>query len=1064
MTTRVDGGLQEGAVEACWASRLGEGDPTRGWFKACGFPRAFTATLLSVACVGCATEARVQDALQNPDISDLGWRDGEVLPDATGAEDFLDTEVDATTCAEDARHSLVVSAVSSSAVGKVVSVPEGIDCGETCTAYFCPGTAVALAATGSACILGWGGDCTGTGPCLLKMDAPRAAGAVLGTLGLSGPPGMFQMLSGDSYVFGVVDVDGNGTLDIVASGGNVFLNDGKGAFTPASTFDLEGHCAAVIFGDLNGDGKPDVVCPDSMLKEYVWVALNKGGGEFSELTTYKAMPDTHSLVLADIDGDAALDIAASCDSGIYTLHNRGDGSFDPYVSQPEHGTVLPHYFGSIVAADLADDGKTDLIFSATCFKNVTEYFECLVLLAGRGDGTFADGVEYPSTGGYGLAVGDINGDGRIDVVESTLGGDFTIGDALTVFLNAGDGTLLPGVPIAKGLTGAGRPALADFDGDGKTDIAVEAVGDATIVLLNQGDGTFGRRADYGGCAGESVYAGDFNGDGKPDLLDCGGRELRTNLGDGTFATKDDYPVELKPSQVVVRDLNADGLPDIVVMSLGTSESDYLGGGSGHATVSVFLNVGNGKFGARADYQFSDVLGTGPDVPFSLAVADANQDGSPDIVVAADDNLAVLPNDGHGSFGAAFHVTPATLSGTLLGMPRKTDAAAFGDLDGDGNPEMVVHEFVHVAGASDCMDGELLDVYSMAPGLTPLALHRYTFNFSGYPNCYSRVACGMTLIDLNGDGRPDVVVAYPTATGVLLNDGTGNLLPPAYYKGGNGCPAGLADVNGDGRPDLVRTTIVLEPLRVAAALRLNHGDGTFGDVLSTDLSSGSVSVGSTGAVGGDINGDGRPDVATVVGLTNVGDGNRVIVAIGNGDGTFSSILDYPVGGDPVSIELADLDGDGRQDLVVANKGSNSISVLLNRCLPLSLAKTPSAPGAMGSGWAGALLTPTTSQNSHSIAIPAAPSAVFPRFEACLTTEGGFVGVANCANPRVDQYWTPVGSGLPSPVTTAPADINLQAHVPNPPSVPPICSNPKFDPMKAAQRQCRRARDRNMRDIM
>ena len=257
---------------------------------------------------------------------------------------------------------------------------------------------------------------------------------------------------------------------------------------------------------------------------------------------------------------------------------------------------------------------------------------------GDGAGGFSNradfGVDsYPRS----VAVGDFNGDGKPDLVTAS-----NILGTVTVLL--GDGTGGFGNRAAFGVGSAQSVAIGDFNGDGKADL-VTAGYNTVGVLLGTGTGSFGANTNFAvGSNTYSVAVGDFNGDGKLDVVaaNYGANTVSVLLGTGTgsFGTKTDFAVGSLPYSVAVGDVNGDGKLDVVAANPGVE-----GGYPGSGTVSVLLGKGTGSFGAKTDFS----VGVDPE---SVAVADLNGDGKPDLVTAnysdvegnIDDNtVAVLYN-------------------------------------------------------------------------------------------------------------------------------------------------------------------------------------------------------------------------------------------------------------------------------------------------------------------------------------------------------------------------------------------------------------------------------------
>lgn len=159
-----------------------------------------------------------------------------------------------------------------------------------------------------------------------------------------------------------------------------------------------------------------------------------------------------------------------------------------------------------------------------------------------------------------VALGDLNGDGKLDVVVGNEGSDGHW--SVTVFLGKGDGTLL--APDEVFVEPTSWVALADFDGDGRLDVVVAETENEAAVLLGKGDGTFAAPAYYSAWDGVSrVATGDVNRDGKQDIVIATGDSTTVLLGkgDGTFAARLGYPIGA--NTLALGDLNGDGTPDLV---------------------------------------------------------------------------------------------------------------------------------------------------------------------------------------------------------------------------------------------------------------------------------------------------------------------------------------------------------------------------------------------------------------------------------------------------------------------------------------------------------------------
>lgn len=345
-----------------------------------------------------------------------------------------------------------------------------------------------------------------------------------------------------------------------------------------------------------------------------------------------------------------------------------------------------------------------------------------------------------------LAVADLNGDGKTDVVVSNLAGPASSGNGtLGLLLGNGDGTFKPVRTFGSGGYGATSVAIADVNRDGISDVLVantcasssDCTSGTVSVLLGKGNGTFKSPVTYrsGGQVAVSIAFADVNGDGKLDLLvaNQGGESNGDGLvavflgnGDGTFQTPVTYDAgDSVTSSLAVADFNGDGKADLVVAN------------SGHATVNVLLGNGDGTF------QGAVVYGAGGDIPAAVAVADLNGDGKRDIVVANwySGTLAVLLGNGNGTFQPA---VPYLSGGSSPG------SLAIADINGDGQLDLVAANCGSSQNGYGC--GETNGVVSVLLGNGDGTFQPAVAFSSGGFNDIS-VAVG----DLNGDGKPDLLV-------------------------------------------------------------------------------------------------------------------------------------------------------------------------------------------------------------------------------------------------------------------------------------------------------------------
>ena len=407
----------------------------------------------------------------------------------------------------------------------------------------------------------------------------------------------------------------------------------------------------------------------------------------------------------------------------------------------------------LATADLNGDGIPDIVVAS----ETNSSSGGLAILLGNGDGTFRTGqslsVSFPAQAApppVGVTIDDVNGDGKLDLIAVTAG--TTTSSGITVFLGNGDGTFqTPGISGPNGAGGA-VAVTADFNGDGKKDIATSF----GQILLGNGNGTFQllpQTLPEGQVLG--VAAADFNQDGKIDLAFTNSTAATVDVyfgnGDGTFAYSGSYPTIAGATTVEASDVDGDGYPDLFVR---TAEGGvYTASQFSNSFFQSLLNYGNGTFGASRAY-----FPGPPSAQFSLNPANAYLQyttanfagtGKPDLLMLATNGtatlLSVLKSNGDGTFNQ----TPIQTQLRNPSAPQFISAIVAGDMNGDGKPDMVF-------GWND------------SSGLNPhisVALGNGDGTFQAQQDYVLPAAViggslgtqkGMVLADLRGTGKPDVV--------------------------------------------------------------------------------------------------------------------------------------------------------------------------------------------------------------------------------------------------------------------------------------------------------------------
>ena len=588
-----------------------------------------------------------------------------------------------------------------------------------------------------------------------------------------------------------------------------------------------------------------------------------------------------SLATGDFNGDGQPDLAYISVPGtvqpvsgpvstLTVLLNQGANSPPVSVTTSSlNGCPLTSGLYSLVSADMNKDNKLDLVL--TCPAGY------VAVLLGNGDGSFQSPAYYAVSAPQILApMVDLNGDGYLDVAVSTLIGNSS---GVAVLLNQGStapGTLstAKSYPGPTGLNAASMGA-GDFNGDGKQDILVSGgrVGGGPLaVFYGNGDGTLQTAQTTPG--GGLLATGDFNHDGLTDVAYVGGTlppssSLQVLLGNssGKFTTGINLPLSNDLGNV---------FPLIAGTTNGGSNVDLALVGN---YTSIFLGDGNGGFTPGNSYALSGFP----------SATEAGSDGKTNLVLNAAPGFSVLAGNGDGTFQG--------ISSTLMG-------------EGDFVPTDVFGEFV----TADVNGDGLTDVLAVATsGDLISALGRGDGTFSPITTTAGGSLSSLVTGDFNGDGKVDAVGISQSSTIVFYSgNGNGTFQPglPGVALPITGAGQAVAgDFNGDNLLDLVLPYSPNYPSSVSGLVFVpGKGDGTFGSpvVFSPQNTSASQEL-----LVADLNNDKKLDLIW-----------NGAVYLGNGDGTFQQM---PLGLSGTPLAIADLNGDGIPDVVMGITVPGSASV-------------------------------------------------------------------------------------------------------------------------------------------
>ena len=746
--------------------------------------------------------------------------------------------------------------------------------------------------------------------------------------------------------------------------------------------------SSLITADLNGDGNGDLVVVNDYNASgpFVSVLLGNGDGTFSNAVNYPTAGNASvAATVADVNGDGKLDIVAvSDDQHISVLLGNGDGTFQS--AQSFAAPALPGYTSSastpilgLIGADLNGDGKQDIVCS-----------NGLVLL-GSATGTLAvvTTPAFPffnaSPGGFGpgMAAGDINNDGKLDLVLNT-------GSTISTWIGKGDGTFTQGASYAS-INNSAYVTVTDLDGDGNYDI-------------------------FTGLAGNGIYTGD-------DSLNATAYVLMGN-GDGTFVGAPQTQGAYNGANL--GDVNGDGVPDLITNSANGTFTVQLGNGKGgFTTASTFTAPASFTLGG---YTFSNAATS---VASTYAVADVNGDGKADLVFVDSGLTAkglgfpiiypypvlfVAISNGDGTFQTPVpYVFPQIAPASGFDNTLVVSGLQIADVNKDGKNDLVMtyNDQAGGTGVNPYLQGfvVLTGIGNGTFSTTPILTSTYSSTIAPTTAFVPQI---VSTMDLNGDSKPDLIVnaggttiinfQLQTQLQTFIGNGDGTFKAPTTIAVGAdayGIPA-LGDFNKDGKLDLA-TLAETSAGQAELVIAAGNGDGTFATPTTLNLTGGDA-IRNASLVAADFDGDGKIDLALLDPIDFSG------VFYGKGDGTFTSVpatgyivpkdlINLAAGGSTVAI---DLNKDLKPDILAGS------TVLINLygaapVIPATTTLALSASSTTIAGGGGVNFTATVTPAAGSTATPTG-TVTFYNGNTILGTGTVSAGVATLATTALTTAGT------------------------------------------------------------
>lgn len=679
------------------------------------------------------------------------------------------------------------------------------------------------------------------------------------------------------------DFNGDGHVDLLpndldtTSGGSTRLRagDGRGNFgfdQNNSALGGPGSQAFIATGDLNNDGKPDLVLPRGLANAPLLLQLSTTNGRFrpaAEAFGTYANRNATAAVIADFNGDGQNDLAVADGTvrELTLLGGDGTGRFPASLGTPSKlnsGAVL------LTAADFNQDGKADLAIADQMANELT-----IRLSQAAGHFLATSPVKFINRP-VALVTGDFDRNGRTDLAVAN--------QDITLLLNQPNGTFISQTLTTNGAAGL---TAGNFDDDEWLDLAVSWAG--RITLWHGGAAGFTASSFIAAADSGFLTSGDFNEDGRQDLAvvtasdNTDGRVLIL-LGDGqgAFNLPPSFAAGNAPRLLAQADFNRDGIADVV--TAGQTDEVHLlpGRRDGFGLPQTF------KLPSSTGQTFS---------PVALLTADFNRDGNEDCALAGAFGIYLLTSD---------NGVLRLLNDAPLPFPARTLQSA--DFNGDGWPDLAVHDGV-----------SLRVLFNQALPSNP------AFMAAPLVNVGRPVGPGFLAGQFDGDALADVIFFDTTgfiSYRVTQGDGAGAFIirQSASISDGAGAVGAAGDFDGDGRLDLATADLDASNNDVQVHLGYAYQRGLGGSVLD----------GGTALVKGQLNNDSKDDLVQIGNddlavLLNPAD-ERFVVPVNQAAGR--SYNGYAIGGQPGRAVTGDFDGDGHGDIAIINQTTQRVVLVRN----------------------------------------------------------------------------------------------------------------------------------------
>lgn len=771
-------------------------------------------------------------------------------------------------------------------------------------------------------------------------------------------------------VVAAADFNGDGFIDLAVSNSNsggttltILLGKGDGTFMATATSPTVGLFPdSVVAADFNGDGIPDLALT-SVDQNLVTVLLGNGDGTFTAAPDLNTGTTPQCVTTGDFKGDGILDLAVVGGNSALIFLGNGDGSFNQTTSSPQlGGSPVKMAFG-----DFNNDGIADLAVT-----NSLQNGSVLIFL-GKGDGTFTAAPTNPAAGtsDVGVATGDFDGDGNLDLAVSQYGAATT--DAVAILCGNGDGTFKPAVFYSGVELNFESVVVADLNGDGIADLILGQFWFGPVsVLLGNGDGTFQKGQSVNASVPLSpgyLAVADFDGDGVPDVAipnqDLSGTVvvLLTQNTQTLTATLNNVAPSGPGSHQVVATYPGDNNYRSSTSAATTLQSQVatpvLSLAQGTYTSVQTLTISETTPGATTYYEMSGAQSTSGVVVYTGPITLSNS-GMTSIQVYASETeylqsnyvsalyTLVLPPTATPaiSLAAGYYSGPQTITITDSAVGAKiyyTTNGTFPTLNSN-----LYSAPITVSSSETLVAAAVAFGYSFSPA----ASAQYVIGGSSASLIYT--VAGTGSYGYTGDGGP-ATLAELNSPNAVVKDGAGNLYlsdsgnhmvrKVAAGTGMISIVAGTGTVgySGDGGPAASAELIGPDSLALDALGNLFIADSDNGTIRKVNLTSGIITTyagnptatapgdggqataASLGSIGG-IAIDASRDIFIAAGNMNtireVNDGTGIITTIA-GTGTFGFSGDGGPASNATFNNPSGLAFDASGNLYIADRGNNVV---------------------------------------------------------------------------------------------------------------------------------------------